>query len=297
MKLSPSLPVSAPQSSVQTERRVKRRFGWGGEAFIAFFGLLWLFLSFYPLLNMFLTSFRSQDSFLTDNPWLLPAQPTLQNYADVWNQDFLRYLENSLLVTIVSILLILTVSLLAAYSIARLRSRIGAIFFAFLLVGLAIPVQSTIIPIYVMANFLGIYDTLAALILPSVAFGIPMTVLILVTFIRDIPRELYESMSIDGAGHARVLLTLVLPLSRPALITVTIYQAIAVWNGFLFPLVLTQSNSNRVLPLALWNFQGQYGANIPAIMSAVFMSAIPILLLYVFGRRYLLSGLVAGFSK
>lgn len=90
---------------------------------------------------------------------------------------------------------------------------------------------------------------------------------------------------------------LVIPLSRPAIITVTIYECIQVWNGFLFPLVLTQSPQVRVLPLALWSFQGKFTANIPAIMAAVFLSATPIILLYIIGRRQLLSGLIAGFSK
>jgi raffinose/stachyose/melibiose transport system permease protein len=142
-----------------------------------------------------------------------------------------------------------------------------------------------------------LYDTLFALILPYVAFGIPLSVLVLVTYIRDIPNELHESMYLDGAGHLQILRSLVLPLSRPALITVVIYQTIQVWNGFLFPLVLTQSPSVRVLPLALWTFQGQFTTNVPAILAAVFLSATPIILLYIFGRRQLLGGLMAGFSK
>ena len=296
MHISSPLPATQGEYRSQSQDKRPRRLNpW--EFLVGVFGLIWVLIAFYPLLTMLLTSFRSQNGFYLDNPWLPPAHPTMDNYTNVWDSNFLQYLLNSLIVTIGSIVVILVVSVLAAYGIARLRSRSTYFFFGILLIGLAIPVQSTIIPLYIMANFLGIYDTLLALILPSVAFGIPMTVLILVTFMRDIPKELYQSMLIDGAGHRAILWRLVLPLSRPALITVTIYQAIAVWNGFLFPLVLTQSDSNRVLPLALWNFQGQYGANIPAIMAAVLLSAAPILLLYIFGRRYLLGGLTAGFSK
>ena len=148
-----------------------------------------------------------------------------------------------------------------------------------------------------MITAMHLYDTLFALILPYVAFGIPLSVLVLVTYIRDIPNELHESMYLDGASHLRILRSLVLPLSRPALITVIIYESIQVWNGFLFPLVLTQSPSVRVLPLALWSFQGEFTTNVPAILSAVFLSATPIILLYIFGRRQLLAGLMAGFSK
>jgi raffinose/stachyose/melibiose transport system permease protein len=104
-------------------------------------------------------------------------------------------------------------------------------------------------------------------------------------------------MLLDGASHFQILRRLVIPLSRPALITVVIYESIQVWNGFLFPLVLTQSPNVRVLPLALWSFQGQFTANVPAIMAAVLLSALPIILLYIFGRRQLLGGLIAGFGR
>ena len=104
-------------------------------------------------------------------------------------------------------------------------------------------------------------------------------------------------MYLDGASHLRILRSLVVPLTRPALITVIIYESLQIWNGFLFPLVLTQSPSVRVLPLALWTFQGQFTTNVPAILAAVFLTAVPIILLYIFGRRQLLAGLTAGFGK
>jgi raffinose/stachyose/melibiose transport system permease protein len=107
----------------------------------------------------------------------------------------------------------------------------------------------------------------------------------LVNFLRNIPDELYESMRADGAGRWRMLVNLALSLSRPALITVTIYDALNVWNGFLFPLILTQSPDNRVLPLFVWGFQGEFTINIPAILASVVLSTLPILALYVLGRR------------
>jgi raffinose/stachyose/melibiose transport system permease protein len=185
----------------------------------------------------------------------------------------------------------------AAYAIVRLKSRPIRFVFGVFVFGLAIHVQATVIPLYLMVSELHLYDTLWGMVLPYAAFQIPLTVLILVNFIRDIPTQLYESMVLDGAGHLRVMRHLVLPRGRPALITVSIYQAIPVWNGFLFPLILTQSRSVRVLPLALWSFRGQYQINVPAILAAVFLSAAPIIALYVIGRRRLVAGLIAGFSR
>ena len=277
----------------------KQGFTWSkvGRVVPPVLGIIWLVIGFYPVLYILLTSLRSQAGFFSESPWLPPSHPTLSNYTNVLNNGFDLYVVNSVFVTVISIVLILLVSLLAAYAIARMQGRFVQVVFSLFLLGLAIPLQATIIPLYAIITGMGLYDTLYALILPYVAFGIPLSVLILVTFMRDIPKSLFESMLLDGASHLQILRSLVIPLSRPAILTVTIYESIQVWNGFLFPLVLTQSPEVRVLPLALWSFQGQFTANVPAIMAAVLLSATPIILLYIVGRRQLLSGLTAGFSK
>jgi len=275
---------------------LQRRNVWW-EIIPAVFGVIWLLITISPVLYMFMTSLRPLTDFFTDIPWLPPSHPTLANYVDILSRDFGLYFANTVFVTVLSVLLIVVVSIFAAYAISKIRNRYTQTVFNLFLVGLAIPLQATIIPIYAMITDLHLYDTLFALILPGVAFGIPLSILVLVTYIRDIPKELHESMLLDGAGHFRILRSLVLPLSRPALITVVIYETIQVWNSFLFPLVLTQSSNVRVLPLALWSYQGQYTTNVPAILAAVFLSATPIILLYIFGRRQLLGGLTAGFSK
>jgi raffinose/stachyose/melibiose transport system permease protein len=263
----------------------------------ALLGLIWLLIAIYPVYYMFITTLRSRSEFLEASPWLPPLSPTLENYISVLTSGFGRYFINSVVVTLVTVSLIVFVSFLAAYVISRVRSRAVYLTFNLFLLGLAIPLQAAIVPIYILIIQMGLYDTLLALIFPQVAFGIPLTILILVNFIRDIPNELYDSMVIEGAGHFRLLRSLVLPLSRPALITVVIYNALQVWNNFLFPLVLTQSSNIRVLPLALREFQGQFGINVPGLMAAVFLSALPIIFLYIVARRQLLGGLTAGFGK
>lgn len=260
-------------------------------------GVLWLIFSMYPIIYMLFTSLRPLSDLYTDTPWSFPSRPTLENYANVVISGFFTYFVNTLFVTVISVFVILVVSLLAAYAISQVRNVLTQGVFNFFLLGLAIPLQATIIPIYAIISDLHLYDSLFALILPSIAFGIPLSILVLVTYIRDIPNELHASMLIDGAGHPRILWSLVLPLSRPAIITVVIYETIQVWNSYLFPLVLTQSPSVAVLPLSLATFKGQFTTNVPAIMADVFLSAVPIVLLYIFGRRQLLGGLVAGFSK
>jgi raffinose/stachyose/melibiose transport system permease protein len=154
-----------------------------------------------------------------------------------------------------------------------------------------------IIPVYLIIIKLKLYDSLLGLILPSLAFAIPLSVLVLRNFIRDVPKELFESMHIDGATEWGILWRLAFPLTRPALVTVTIYSGLQIWNGFLLPLVLTQSPEKRTIPLALVNLQGVFGVNTPAIAASVTLTTLPIVLLYAIGRRQLVSGLTAGVGK
>ncbi|WP_327692131.1 MULTISPECIES: carbohydrate ABC transporter permease [unclassified Streptomyces] len=260
-------------------------------------GLLWLVIVLVPVYWVLVTSLRTREGFFDANPLSVPSHPTLDNYRQVLDNGFTHYLLNSTLVTVGATLLTVVVSFLAAYAIVRGTSRALRWAFSVFLLGLAIPLQATIIPVYYLIAKAQMYDTLGAIVLPSAAFAIPLTVIILVNFLRDIPDELYESMRADGAGHWRMLWSLALPLSRPALITVVIYDALNVWNGFLFPLILTQSPDKRTLPLFVWSFQGEFTINVPAILAAVVLSTLPILVLYVLGRRQLIGGLTAGFGK
>jgi raffinose/stachyose/melibiose transport system permease protein len=260
-------------------------------------GVVWLAVIILPVYYVIVTSLKSPSQVYADGPLGLPASPTLDNYILVIQNDFFRYFLNSVIVTAVATAVSLAVSLFAAYPIVRSRSRLARGTMSLYLLGLAIPLQATIIPVYLLITKLGLYDSLWAIILPAAAFAIPISVLIIVNFLRDIPGELFESMRMDGAGDWRIMRSLVLPLVQPALITVGIYNALGVWNGFLFPLILTQSPQNRVLPLSLWTFQGQFSVNVPAILAAVVLSALPMLAAYIFGRRYLVAGLTAGFSK
>lgn len=218
-------------------------------------------------------------------------------YGRVLANNFLLYFANSVIVTVVAVALMLVMAVAASYVIVRSTTRTARRTFSIFLLGLAIPMQATIIPVYYLIVQLGLYNTLWALILPSAAFALPITVLIIVNFMRDIPKELFESMRVDGASDMAMLWKLVLPLSKPALVTVGIYDALNVWNGFLFPLVLTQSSSRRVLPLSLWSYQGEFTTDIPAVLAAVVLSVLPLLAAYIIGRRQLVAGLTAGFGK
>ncbi|MBA3527972.1 MAG: carbohydrate ABC transporter permease [Propionibacteriaceae bacterium] len=285
--------LTAPRATAGRTRYVRRRRNYVG----GLLAWLWLAVIILPIYYAVVTTLKDQGAYFTQNPLAPPSPPTLTAYQQVLDAGIGRYFLNSVIVTVGSVVPIVLVSFLAAYAIVRGNSRFLRFSRALFLMGLAIPLQATIIPIYLIITRIQMYDTLGALILPSIAFGIPLTVLILSNFLRDVPRELFESMRLDGCSDWQMAWKLAFPLVRPAIVTVSIYNGLNVWNGFLFPLILTQSPDLRVMPLALWAFQGEYSVNVPAVLAAVVLSTLPILILYVVGRRQLLSGLTAGFGK
>ena len=275
--------------------RGARRPNWlGGAA-----GWLWLLIVIVPIYWIVITSLKTQSTYFLMNPMAPPTEPTLDNYQMVIEAGFIRYFVNSVIVTLGAVVPAVLVSFMAAYAIVRAAGDrwflrwVNSLF----LMGLAIPLQAAIIPVYLIVIRMQLYDTLLAIILPSIAFAIPLSVLVLSNFIRDVPKELFDSMRVDGASEWSTLRHLAFPLTRPALVTVSIYSGLAIWNGFILPLILTQSPDQRTLPLALWSFQGQYSVNVPAVLASVVLTTLPILALYAIGRRQLLSGLTAGFSK
>jgi raffinose/stachyose/melibiose transport system permease protein len=296
--MSATLTKPPQQAATHRERQPgsnpSRRRNWlGGLA-----GWLWLAVVVIPIYWVLITSFKQRSSYYTSNPMAPPSEPTLENYQFVIQSDFITYFINSVVVTAGAVIPAVTFSFMAAYAIVRGgSSRFLRLVNGLFLMGLAIPLQATVIPIYLIIIRLHLYDSLLALILPSIAFAIPLSVLVLTNFIRDVPKELFESMRMDGASEWTTMWRLTAPLTRPAIVTVTVYNALTIWNGFLLPLILTQSPDRRTLPLALWTFQGQFSVNVPAIVAAVVLTTLPILVLYVFGRRQLLGGLAAGFSR
>jgi raffinose/stachyose/melibiose transport system permease protein len=290
--------AAQPTTPTVTARRPRghrsgRRRNWlGGAA-----GWLWLGIVIVPIYWILITSFKAQSDYFQANAMSPPADPTMANYRLVLQAGFTRYFVNSIIVAFGTVVPAVAVSFMAAYAVVRSGGRFLRSVNALFLMGLAIPLQATIIPVYLIIIKLHLYDSLLAIILPSIAFAIPLSVLVLSNFIRDVPKDLFDSMRTDGASEWGMLWHLALPLSRPALVTVSTYNALTVWNGFLLPLVLTADPSRRTLPLALWSFQGPYGYDVPAILASVVLTTLPIVALYAVGRRQLVSGLTAGSGK
>ncbi|EFE66545.1 MULTISPECIES: carbohydrate ABC transporter permease [Streptomyces] len=254
--------------------------------------LLWLFLVGLPLYVMLAATVRTRQDYAENGPVSLPGTFTLDNYTGAFDSGFGQYFLNTLVVTacVIGIVLLLVPPL--AYAIVRSRGRATSAVFRLFLLGLAIPAQAVIVPMFYLISEAGLYDNLLGVILPTAAFCLPMSALILSGAMRDISPELYEAMAMDGASPRRMFFQLVLPLSRGGLSTIVVFSALQAWNGFLFPLVLTQSDSTKVVTLGLYNFQTEHGIDIPGLLGAVVLSMVPVLLIYLFARRALVQGLM-----
>lgn len=258
---------------------------------------VWLVIVGVPIYTMISWSLQSRDNFLDNGPVAIPTALTLENLVGVMNTGFVRYLMNTVIVTVACVVLTLVVAVPAAYAIVRSTSWFAGAAFRMFLLGLAIPAQATIIPLFLIINRMQLYDSLTAVILPTVAFGLPLVILVLAGSLRDVSNELYDAMTVDGAGPFRMLWQLVIPMSRGALAAAGTYSALQAWNQFLFPLILTQNPDQRVLTLGLQSYRQEFQINLPGMMMAVMLTALPVFVLYLVARRWLIAGLAGVGSR
>jgi raffinose/stachyose/melibiose transport system permease protein len=278
-------------------RAVKRRRRSRREHPVAIIsGAAWLVVILAPLWYLVTTSFRNQASYLSSNPWI-PSGLTLANYDAIVQAGFGRFMLNSVLVAAASIVVVCVSGLAASYAIVRRTSRLATVVMYLALGCLALPAVSVVVPLYFVTQHLGLYNTLWAVILPVSTFGVPVAVLVFCTFLRDIPAELFDAMAVDGAATWLVFRRLALPMSVPAIAIVAVYQCVQSWNNLLFPLILTQSPNERVLPLVMYEFVGQFSLNVPGVLAAVVLSSAPLVFVYAVARKQIMGGIVAGYGR
>lgn len=256
-----------------------------------------LIVAVLPFFFMVLNSFKNKFEILTNGVFALPQKMNLANYANVLSGGFVRYFLNSVVLLLVVLFLILMISAFAAYPLARFKFRLNGLIYGLIVACMAIPIHITLIPVFQMTKALGIYDSIGALVGPDVAFALPISVFILTSFMKGIPKEIEESAEIDGCNRYTMFFKIMLPLTKPGLSTLAIYNGVNVWNEFSFAYTLTQSPHNRTLPLAVWDFQGQYAMNTPMIMAVLTMTVLPMIILFLFAQDKLIKGMTAGAVK
>lgn len=258
---------------------------------LAVFALVWLM----PFVTIVLSATRTQGDLISRGVFSIPSSIRWENFVDAWNTGgFTDYFKNSMLLIVFKVPLGLLVASLAAYPLAKMRFKGSTLVFIYFLIGLAVPVQVTLQPLLVMMKNLGIANSLAALVPPYLAFGLPFQIFVMRGFFRLLPNELIEATRVDGGSDLTIFFRIMLPLSLPPLATLAILDALATWNEFLIALVLISGKASRTVPVGLLQFQGEYSSQYTLLMAGVLISIIPVLLIFIFLQRYFVAGLAGG---
>ena len=274
--------------------KTKSRLSWGFAGVLA---VLWTVVAIIPFFFMVLNSFKEKFEMLTKGVFAMPEKLDFSNYKAVLEGNFLSFFLNSVIVLIVSLAILLFISACASYPLSRFKFKLSGPIYALIVACMAIPIHITLIPVFKMSKAWGLYDSIWALIGPYVAMAIPISVFILTSFMKEIPVEIEESASIDGCNRYQMFFKMILPLAKPGLSTLAIYNGVNIWNEFSFAYTLTQSAANRTLPLAVWEFQGQYSMNTPMIMATLTLTVLPMIILFIFAQDKLVKGMTAGAVK
>ena len=226
---------------------------------------------------------------------------SLESYRTAFEKmNYFRSLKNSVLITAISVTILLLVGSMAGYAIARLKGKMGPFFQIFFLAGMIVSAQMSIIPMYRIVNGIGIGNTIAAPICLYVTSALPFSIFLYTNFIKSgVPYSLEEAARIDGASIPFTFVRIVIPLTKPALSSIVITQGVPIWNDFFFGMLFLSSPEKKTLPLTMLNFIGdmENATQWNMLFAACFLSAIPILIIYVFLQRYFVSGLTVGAVK
>lgn len=251
-----------------------------------------------PFLYLFATSFKPQLYLFEIPPQFIPKHPTLSNYTDAWTSNsFGHYFANSVFVSVVSTAVAALLSAMMAYAFARFNFKGQNIMFWMLLVGLMVPGMMLLIPQYLLANQLHLINSLIGLILFYVATNLAFNTFLLRGFFEEIPWELEEAMIMDGAGPFRRFWKLILPLSRPALATVSIFTFLACWDEYVWALTIINDPDKRTLPIAISIFQGQHLTNWGLVFAASTIAIVPVIVVFALFQRQFIRGLSADALK
>lgn len=265
-----------------------------GRVVAAVGAVAWACVVLAPLYYLVLNSLRPLSEYLKVNPWVPGGALGLGNYRAALSGGIAIGLRNSILVSAGCCILVVLTTLPAAYAVARSGLPVVRGFYLLCLLGLAVPLEGIVVPLFVEVTFVHLYNSLLAVVIPVAAFNVPIAIIILSSFIRDIPDELIDAMRLDGGRDLQILRRLVGPMTVPALISVVIYVGVGSWNSFLLPLVVTQTRGAEVVPLEIFRFEGTNGSDVPAILASVVLSALPLFMLYAVGRRRLIEGMSVG---
>lgn len=250
-----------------------------------------------PSLIVVMGSFKT-DAEVYNKPLSLPEKWNLDNFRRLLSESDLDVsFRNSVFATILSVLLTLILASLASFAIARMITVTGKVLAGLFALGLAIPAQINIVPVYYIFRDLGLTNSFLGLIIINVTTTLPISIFILTAFFREISREMYEASEVDGASPLRIYRSIALPLSRPAMGATAIFLFVINWNDLLWPLLLIQESEKKTLPLAMLAYRGEYFVSFSMLFTAVMVASLPMVIMYLMMQRSFVAGLTAGAVK
>jgi len=255
------------------------------------------FLTLYPLFWLFTSSFKTNQEILL-NSLALPTTLHFQNYSEAWSLARMGlFARNSVIYAASATVFTVLLSVSTGYGLGKFRYRVSGVIYSILLLGLIIPIHATLIPLFLLLKTIRILDTMAAVILPYIAFAMPLGTFLAATYIRDIPDEMEESAVIDGCGYLRIYWNIILPIARPVMMTIMIITFLNNWNEFIFVFLFTSSLALRSLSVGLLMFAGPYTKNYAMQFAAMVIASLPMICMYFVFRKPMVKGMVAGAVK
>ena len=278
---------------------VQRSFGPAGQLWVHIELCLYAVIALFPIALILINSVKSRQA-IFDNPMALPTPESFSLigfHKVVSNTHFLLYFGNSLIVTLGSLVLIVLFGAMAGWALSEYKFRGNRLMTLFMAIGIMIPIRLGTVSILQLVVALDLINTRTALILVYTAQGLPLAVMILSEFIRQIPAELKDAARCDGVGEFKIFFQIILPLIRPAIATVAVFTMIPAWNDLWFPLILAPGDETRTVTLGVQQFIGQYATDWNSVLAALSLAVIPVLILYTLFSRQLIRGLTAGAVK
>ncbi|WP_379163601.1 carbohydrate ABC transporter permease [Paenibacillus sp. sgz5001063] len=271
----------------------KSRWNIGIEVIMILLALLFLSPFYFLLAN----SVKSFGEILSDAAsW--PQHFMWSNYSNAWRlARFSEAFRNSLIVTIISVVLISLFSAMAAYRMVRSNSRFNRVLLLLFVAAMVVPFQTIMIPILKVVNVLGVNNSFVGLIISNLGLSIPMAIFLFHGFIKSVPLEIEEAATVDGCNPISAFFRIVLPLLKPMLMTIIVLNALGIWNDYLLPSLILQAPGLRTIPLATFSFFGQYTKQWDMALPALTIGVAPIVIFYLFMQRYIVEGIAAGSVK
>lgn len=250
-----------------------------------------------PLLTTALGGFKSLGD-LRVNPFGLPSQWEWMNYWEiVASGRYWQLMGNSLIIAVLTVILTVAASAMAAFVFVHVRFFGATLLLNYLLLGLMFPAATAILPLFIKIRDLGLLDTYWGVVLPQVAFGLAMSILLFRNSFRQMPRDLFEAAVIDGCGYFRFFWHVILPLSRPILATVAVIVFVHSWNNYLLPLVVLNRDTLYPWPLGIMVYQGEYSTDWNLVLAFITLTILPTIVMFFAAQKHIVAGLMAGSVK